>query len=97
MIGKEAELKLSWQVSQDKTNTMYLLFEDLEKIILILRNWEEVFKPVFHDQHAISLRFGEPVEIRNSIAHTRMLTQEGMIRLNQYSQDLINMVESVSS
>jgi hypothetical protein len=92
---KEAELKLSWQVSQDRTNTVYLLFEDLEKIII--RNWDEVFKSVFHDQHSISLRFGELVEIRNSIAHTRMLSQEGMIRLNQYSQDLINMVEPASS
>jgi Swt1-like HEPN len=82
-------------VTQDRTNTAYLLFEDLEKIII--RNWEEAFKPVFHDQHAISLRFGELVEIRNSIAHTRMLSQEGMIRLNQYSQDLINMVEPASS
>jgi hypothetical protein len=84
------ELSLDWKINRPNGDTEYLLFEYLEKIIT--KNWEEVFEEFFHDQQKIILKLKELESIRNSIAHTRMLSYDGIIRLEQYSQDLLNMM-----
>lgn len=89
---KEKENKLGWKVSKSDNNTEYLLFEQLEKIITA--NWKEVFESVFHNQQKIIFRLRELEGIRNAIAHTRMLSPEGMTRLEQYSQDLFTLTTS---
>jgi hypothetical protein len=88
---RQAERSLGWQVSATNSNAEYLLFEDLEKIITT--NWKEVFEPFFQDQQKITHRLKELEGIRNSIAHTRILSMDGMNRLEQYSQDLLNMID----
>jgi hypothetical protein len=86
---RQAELDLGWRISQTTGNAEYLLFDHLEKLITV--NWKN-FESVFQDQPKIALRLRELEGIRNSIAHTRRLSQDGLIRLEQYSQDLLNMI-----
>jgi hypothetical protein len=90
---KKSESNLSWKVSASEHITDYLLFEHLG--LIITTNWD-VFKSVFHSQGRIAHRLAELESMRNSIAHTRMLSQDGMNRLDQYSQDLLNMIKSES-
>ncbi len=87
---KQAELDLGWKISETTSDTEYLLFEHLEKIITT--NWKDIFESVFQDLPKISHRLRELEGIRNSIAHTRILSGDGMDRLEQYSQDLQNMI-----
>jgi Swt1-like HEPN len=86
---RQMESSLSWKVSTSEKITDYLLFEHLE--LIITNNWD-VFKSVFHNQKGITHRLGELDSIRNSIAHTRVLSRDGMERLEKYSRDLLNMV-----
>lgn len=87
---RKDELVLGWKVSANIGNSEYLQFDHLEKIITT--NWKDVFEPVFQDQYKIAFRLKELEGIRNSIAHMRTLSQDGMNRLEQYSQDLIRMI-----
>jgi len=86
---KKAELKVGWEVSSTKTNLEYLSFEHLQK--LINNNWKDVFENVFGSQDKIALKLNELETIRNAIAHTRTLSDDGMQRLEQYSQDIFNL------
>lgn len=86
---KQSELNLNWKVSQSENITDYLLFQHLE--LIITNNWD-AFKSVFRSQSRIVHRLRELEEMRNSIAHTRLLSEDGMDRLNKYSQDILNMV-----
>lgn len=88
---RQAELDLGWRISETTGNAEYLLFDHLEKLITM--NWKD-FELVFQDQPKIALRLRELEGIRNSIAHTRRLSQDGLNRLEQYSQDLLNMIEN---
>jgi Swt1-like HEPN len=88
---KLKESNMGWKVSVTKGDSEYLLFEDLSKIMVV--NWERVFKQDLHDQEKIKFRLKELEDIRNAIAHTRTLTQEGMTRLEHYSQDLLTLTK----
>jgi hypothetical protein len=87
---KQKESSMGWSVSLKNGDTQYLLFEDIQKIIIT--NWEEVFKKSLIDQQKIILKLKELEDMRNAIAHTRTLTLDGMTRLEQYSQDLLNLI-----
>ena len=83
---KKEEASIGWQVSETGSNLEYLLFEHLETIIT--NNWNEVFQPIFGDQHRISLKLKELETLRHAIAHTRTLSRDGFTRLEQYSSDI---------
>jgi hypothetical protein len=86
---RRSETNLSWKVSQSENITDYLQFEHLA--LIIKNNWD-VFKPVFHKEVEIAPRLLQLESILNSIAHARILTQDGMDRLYKYSNDITNMV-----
>jgi hypothetical protein len=86
---KAAEGNAGWSISLTNGESDYLLFEDLSKIII--SNWDNVFKEDLHDQSKIILKLTELEIIRHAIAHTRMLTLEGMTRLQQYSNELLTL------
>jgi hypothetical protein len=90
---RKDEQGLGWQVSSTTDVTDYLLFEHLEKIITT--NWNEVFESFFKNQQRVIHRLRELESIRNSIAHARTLSMDGMKRLEQYSQDLFNMISAI--
>lgn len=89
---KEEEDRHLWQVSETKTNMEYLQFPDLLKII---KTNQEEFKKDFSDIEQIELRLNELEEIRNAIAHMRTLSEDSIIRLEQYNRDLLNLTCSV--
>jgi len=76
-----------WLISDVKSNMDYLHFEDLGSIIR--NNWE-LFDTTFNDQEWVTSRLALLEDIRNAIAHTRMLTSDGMNRLNQNYSDLMS-------
>ena len=84
------EQEYGWQVSNAESNLEYLSFPDLNKIII---NQWSVFKPVFKEQSKIELRLKELEIIRNLIAHTRTLTEDAMNRLEQYCDDISNLIK----
>jgi hypothetical protein len=84
---KAAESNTGWNISLTNGESDYFLFEDLSKIII--SNWDNVFKEDLHDQSKIILKLTELEIIRHAIAHTRMLTLEGLTRLQQYSNELL--------
>ena len=92
---RKDELLIGWQISESNNNLQYLHFDHLEKIITT--NWTGVFEPVFQNQQKIFLRLKELEGIRNSVAHMRLLSQDGINRLEQYSQDLLNMMNISTS
>lgn len=87
---KSDEAQMPWQVSETNSNMDYLQFPQLKNIITT--NWE-IFSSSFNDQAAITLRLDQLEEIRNSIAHTRILTQDSLERLEKYSQDILNLTK----
>lgn len=70
---QEREKPYPGRVQQDLHVSNYLDFSDYEKIILMKINWEEVFKPIFSRQDAISVKMGEIRIYRNKLAHMREL------------------------
>jgi Swt1-like HEPN len=89
------ESSLGWQISETNNDTEYLRFGHIGNIIF--RNWNDCFEQSFHDQIKITSKLDELGKIRNSIAHTRMLSQEGSKRLEMYSQEIENMMNSKSN
>jgi hypothetical protein len=86
------EHSLRWQVSETNNDIEYLQFGHIGNIIF--KNWKDCFEQFFHDQTKITSKLDELEKIRNSIAHTRMLSQEGSKRLKMYSQEIENMMNS---
>jgi hypothetical protein len=87
------ERGLGWQVSEISNDTEYLQFGHIGNIIY--KNWKECFEQFFHDQIKITSKLDELEKIRNSIAHTRMLSQEGSRRLEMYSKEIENMLNPI--
>jgi len=86
---KRDENNIGWKVTNTRGNIEFLSFEHIQKIIA--NNWKDVFEPIFQDQNKIILKLTELEIIRNAIAHTRTLSDEGMKRLEQYAQDILNL------
>lgn len=86
------EHSLGWQVSETNNDTEYLQFGHIGNIII--NNWRDCFEQFFNDQIKITSKLDELEKIRNSIAHTRMLSKEGSRRLEMYSQEIENMLSS---
>lgn len=89
---KQNELEAGWKVSETNSEIEYLDFKDLEKVIR--NNWNECFKSYFHDQAKVNHRLTMLEAVRNSIAHTRILTIDSMNRLEQHYNDLMNMMKA---
>lgn len=89
---RKDELKVEWIVTNTKSSIEYLSFDHLQN--LIINNWKDVFESVFHDQDKIKLKLKELEIIRNAIAHTRTLSNDGMNRLEQYTDDIFNLIRT---
>lgn len=87
---KVEESQMPWKVSEMNSNMDFLQFPQLKNIIIT--NWV-IFSSSFNDQATITLRLDQLEEIRNSIAHTRTLTQDSFNRLEQYGQDILNLIK----
>lgn len=56
----------------------YLSFSDYSKIILRKDNWRELFQKIFMQQDRIKVWLEEISEIRNSVAHSRKISEPEM-------------------
>ena len=70
----------------------YVEFIDYAEIITGEDNWNAVFKEVFSDKDAIIVKFRELKPIRNAISHSRDLRPRQILKLQLYSDDLINVI-----
>ncbi|MEP0824296.1 MAG: hypothetical protein HRF40_02310 [Nitrososphaera sp.] len=86
---RKEEMSVGWSVATTSSQMEYLQFKHLGGIIA--KNWKDVFEPIFHDLSKIQHRLDEFEIIRNAIAHTRILSHEGITRLEMYNQDIFNM------
>lgn len=87
---RKKEIEAGWKVSETNTATEYLYFTDLERVVR--KNWKEIFESIFHDQDKVTNRLTTLEDTRNSIAHIRTLTIDGMTRLQQNNDDLIQLM-----
>jgi len=90
---RDDEKNVGWQVTNTRGNIEFLSFEHIQKIIV--NNWNDVFESIFQDQNKITLKLTELEIIRNAIAHTRTLSDEGIKRLEQYAQDVFNLANEI--
>jgi len=89
-IKRKKEIDTGWKVSETTTDTEYLDFTDLERVIR--KNWEECFEFYFHDLAKVKSRLTLLENIRNSIAHNRTLSIDSMNRLQQNYDDLTKLM-----
>ncbi len=76
-------------VSAPEDPLSYVGFADYDDIILFNGNWEECFRTVFKDRAWLSTKLGELEPIRNSLMHSRRLTQHGVEKLRVNSRDIL--------
>jgi hypothetical protein len=83
---KQKEDANAWHAGRDEAPIYYLDFGDLAQ--LITTHWI-VFKDLLPDQHWVQSRMQEAERSRNVIAHTNVLAQQEINRLEMYLRDWI--------
>ena len=86
------EKQWPWHISKDLPFVYYVDFTDYLKIITRRDNWNQVFKTIFRDREAISVRLRELEPIRNAIAHFRRLSCRELDKLKLLSEDIISCI-----
>lgn len=90
---KETDQQRGYQQTENHPLISYVDFGDYEKIIIRNDNWEDVFKNIFRDKNAISVKLKELEPIRRAIGHSRKLSKEDKKRLRFYSQEIISAIK----
>jgi len=75
-------------------NINYTDFNHLKRIIFEEENWSSIFEKVFKSQMGITGRLDELEIVRNRIAHTRLLSNEEIIKLELYLKDISTMINN---
>ena len=87
------ESKWPWHSASDLHPIHFVDFTDYSKIISRKDNWEQVFKPILGGESSIlatKLRELEP--IRNSLSHSRSLSESESEKLKLYSSEIKKML-----
>lgn len=66
----------------------FIDFTDYGKIITRKDNWSEIFRSIFENKEELLSKLKELEPIRNTIMHSRNLTEKQVKRLELYSDDL---------
>ncbi len=77
---------------RDKNYIYYLDFGDLRKIIQYKENWSSIFSEIFKTQTGIIGRLEELEPIRHSIAHTRMLNNGELLKIELFFKEIPEMI-----
>jgi len=75
-----------------REHIQYVDFADYVKIITRKDNWRDVFKEIFKDREAITVKLKELEPIRNSVRHGRKLTTEQREKLKIFAQDILRQI-----
>jgi len=86
------EKQWPWHISKDLPFVYYVDFTDYLKIITRRDNWNQVFKTIFKDRDAISVKLRELEPIRNAIAHFRGLSRRELDKLKLLSEEIISCI-----
>jgi len=81
---KQSEQKNLWHAGRHTDDIFYLDFGDLG--LLMVNHWND-FKHLFPDQAWINSRIQEAERSRNVIAHTNLLADDEIARLEMYFRD----------
>lgn len=81
-----------------KTDPESLLYEtyfsDLKEIITDNKLWETVFSKYFHHKERIITKLDELGELRNKIAHTKLIKPHNIKKIEAYYVDLLTEMKS---
>ena len=86
------EKQWPWHISKYLPLIFYVDFTDYAKIITRRDNWKQVFKGIFKDREAISVKLRELEPIRNAIAHFRELSPRELDKLKLLSEEIISCI-----
>lgn len=86
---KAAEEKNQWHAGRNRAPIYYLDFSDLSK--LLINHWSE-FEELLPPQTWVQSRLEEAERSRNVIAHTNLLADEEVSRLEMYLRDWIKQI-----
>lgn len=94
-VRKEASRRKStderlypWHVQKDLPLIYYVDFSDYAKIILLDKNWNQVFRDVFKNKLFILTKLRELEPIRRAIAHMRSISEKDLQKLRLYSEEI---------
>jgi Swt1-like HEPN len=89
--GRKAKGESSWPwyAGKDLPLIYYVDFTDYSKIIRREDNWRDAFASIFGDPEILRTKLRELEPIRNDVAHTRGLIENGRDKLRVYSRDLL--------
>ena len=79
-----------WHIQLPKSDIQYTEFTDLIKIIKNQDNWDNIFKPIFHEQNLIETPLTLLEIPRNTIAHSNVLSNDMLEQLERYCKDILN-------
>lgn len=77
----------------------YIDFPDYAKIIVRKDNWRECFQKIFKSAESVEIKLKELEPIRNSISHSRGVTEEQIKKFRVYARDIMGAIaaQDVSS
>jgi len=84
--------KLKLQYNNNENDINYTLFPHLRKIIMKDNNWKKLYEPIFKTQRRIIARLEELEPIRNKIAHSRLLNNEEIMKLEIFYNEITRMI-----
>ena len=70
----------------------YSLFPHLRLIIIKDGNWKKIYEPIFESQNTYIARLEELEPIRNKIAHSRMLSDEEITKLELFYKEIMEKI-----
>jgi hypothetical protein len=98
-VRKSAEQRLRsrettwpWTPGVESTAIHYVDFSDYAKILVFGQNWTTVFGRFFGDPDIVRSKLRELEPIRNDVAHSRTLSEEGRTKLRLYAGELSRMM-----
>ena len=83
-----------WNTHNSISNSIldFLNFSDYVKIICGDTNWNKYFSRVFPSKFWIEERLSEIGKIRNTIMHSRKPTQVAEMKLNLYTNEIVELI-----
>jgi RecG-like helicase len=98
-VQEKAELRKTknekqwpWHTSKALPLIFYVDFTDYVKIITRRDNWRHVFKEIFKDKEAISVKLRGLEPLRNAIAHFRELSRKEVEKLRLLSEEIVSCI-----
>ncbi|MEM3765807.1 MAG: CHAT domain-containing protein [Candidatus Bathyarchaeia archaeon] len=101
-VRKEASRRKSkderlypWHVQNDLPLIYYVDFSDYAKIIVLDKNWNQVFQRFFKDKLFIVTKLRELEPIRSAIAHMREVSEKDLQKLKLYSEEIMACMQPI--